>query len=75
MGTGDDGFTSSPVASEGKIYFASEEGTVYVVKPGAEFQVLATNKMGEVCMATPAISEGTLFFRTQGHVVAVAAAK
>jgi outer membrane protein assembly factor BamB len=75
MGTGDDGFTSSPVASEGKMYFASEQGTVYVVKPGAEFKVLATNKMGEVCMATPAISEGTLFFRTQGHVVAVGGRK
>ena len=33
--------------------------------------VLATNPMGEVCMATPAISEGTIFFRTQGNVVAV----
>jgi hypothetical protein len=71
LGSGGDGFTASPVASEGKIYFASEQGTVYVVKPGADFTVLATNQMGEVCMATPAISEGTLFFRTQGHVVAV----
>jgi hypothetical protein len=34
--------------------------------------VLSTNPMGEVCMATPAISEGALFFRTQGHLVAVA---
>jgi hypothetical protein len=41
------------------------------VKPGADFTVLATNQMGEVCMATPAISRGAIFFRTQGHVVAV----
>jgi hypothetical protein len=27
--------------------------------------------MGEICMATPAISEGSLFFRTQGHLVAI----
>jgi outer membrane protein assembly factor BamB len=71
LGSGGDGFTASPVASPGRIYFASEEGSVFVVKPGTHFTVLATNQMGEVCMATPAISEGTIFFRTQGCVVAV----
>jgi outer membrane protein assembly factor BamB len=71
LGSGGDGFTASPVASEGKLYFASEHGSVYVVKPDTRFTVLATNQMDEVCMATPAISEGAIFFRTQGHVVAV----
>ena len=71
LGSGGDGFTASPVASKGKIYFASEQGSVFVVKPGDEFSVLATNKMNEVCMASPAISQDTLFFRTQGHVVAI----
>jgi len=71
LGTGGEGFTASPVASEGKLYFTSEQGAVFVVKPGADFTVLATNQMGEVCMATPAISDGTLFYRTAGHVVAV----
>ncbi|HEY5910427.1 MAG TPA: PQQ-binding-like beta-propeller repeat protein [Verrucomicrobiae bacterium] len=73
LGTGGDGFTASPVASEGKLYFTSERGNVFVVKPGADFAVLATNRMGEVCMATPAISDGTIFFRTQAQVVAVGA--
>jgi outer membrane protein assembly factor BamB len=71
LGTGSDGYTASPVAAEGKIYFTSEQGSVFVVRPGAEFSVLATNHMGEVCMATPAISGDTLFFRTQAHVVAI----
>jgi outer membrane protein assembly factor BamB len=71
LGSGKDGFTASPVASRGKLYFTSEQGSVFVVKCGAQFTVLATNQMSEVCMATPAISEGTLFFRTQGHLVAV----
>jgi len=75
LGTGGEGFTASPVASEGKLYFASEQGSVFVVKPGPEFSVLATNQMGEVCMATPAISGNTIFFRTQGHVVAVGGSK
>jgi len=38
-------------------------------------KLLATNPMGEVCMATPALSEGVLFFRTQGHLVAIAEPK
>lgn len=71
LGTGRTAFTSSPVAADGKLYIASEDGDVYVVKAGPEFKVLATNPMGEVCMATPAISEGTLYFRTQGHLVAI----
>lgn len=71
LGSGGDGFTASPVASEGRIYFTSEQGTVFVVKPGANFTVMATNHLGEICMATPAISDGTLFFRTQGHVMAI----
>lgn len=71
LGNGSNGFTASPVASEGKLYFTSEQGSVFVVKPGVDFAMLATNRMGEVCMATPAISEGAIFFRTQGHVVAV----
>jgi outer membrane protein assembly factor BamB len=75
MGSGSDGFTASPVASDGKLYFASEHGSVFVVRPGTNFTVLATNQMGEVCMATPAISERAIFFHTQGHVVAVGARK
>ena len=38
---------------------------------GATYEQLAQNKMGEVCMATPAISEGRLYFRTRGHLVAI----
>jgi len=48
---------------------------VFVVKPGPIFTVLATNHMNEVCMATPAISADTIFFRTQGNLIAVAERK
>ena len=71
LGTGGTGFTASGVAGDGKLYYTSEEGDVYVVKAGPEFQVLATNSMGEVCMATPAISEGILYFRTRSNLVAI----
>ena len=65
------GFSASAVAADGKIYFTSEEGTVYVVKAGPDFELLAENPMGEVTLATPAISEGVLFVRTRSHLVAV----
>src|SRR5262249_40525839 len=45
LGTGGDGFTASPVAAAGKVYFTSEHGDVYVVKPSPRFTVLATNQM------------------------------
>jgi outer membrane protein assembly factor BamB len=65
------GFTASPVAADGKLYFTSEDGQVYVVKAGPKFELLATNPLGDLSMATPAISDGVLFFRTQSHLVAV----
>jgi outer membrane protein assembly factor BamB len=71
LGAGNTGFTASPVAADGKVYFTSEEGDVFVVKAGPQFELLSQNTLGEVCMATPAISEGTLYFRTRGHLVAV----
>lgn len=64
-------FTSSGIAADGKLYFSSEEGNVYVVKAGPKFQLLATNAMKDVCMATPAISGNTLYFRTQHFLIAV----
>jgi outer membrane protein assembly factor BamB len=71
LGSGTTGFSASGVAADGKLYYTSEEGDAYVVKAGPQFQLLATNSMGEVCMATPAISEGVLYFRTQAHLVAI----
>jgi len=65
------GFTASPVGGDGKLYFTSEMGDVVVVEAAPEFEVLAVNELGEVCMATPAISEGVIYFRTQHHLVAV----
>ena len=65
------GFSASPVAADGKIYLPSEDGDIFVVKAGAKFELLATNSMGELQMATPAISSGVMFVRTQHHVFAI----
>jgi outer membrane protein assembly factor BamB len=58
------GYSASPVAADGRIYFPSEDGEVFVVRAGAEYELLATNPMGEVIMATPAISDGIIYVRT-----------
>ncbi len=63
-------FTSSPVASNGKIYLSSEDGDVFVVKAGPKYELLATNPVGEVMMATPAISDGLVIVRGVNHVFA-----
>jgi outer membrane protein assembly factor BamB len=68
LAEGKSAFTSSPVASDGKVYLASEKGHVYVLKAGPSFEVIAENNMGESVLATPAISEGVLIYRTQSHV-------
>ena len=63
--------SASPVATDGKLYLTNETGEVFVVQAGPEVKLLAMNKMEEICMATPAISEGVLYFRTRGHLVAI----
>lgn len=64
-------FSASPVAADGKIYCASEDGDVYVVKAGAEYQELSKNAIGEVIMATPAISDGLIIIRGLKNVYAI----
>jgi outer membrane protein assembly factor BamB len=65
------GFSASPVAADGRIYLPSEDGEMFVVGAGAKFELLARNPMGELLMATPAISAGMMFVRTQHHLFAI----
>jgi outer membrane protein assembly factor BamB len=61
-------FTASPVAADGRIYLSSEDGEIFVFKAGPKHELLATNQIGEVMMATPAISEGMLIVRGLTHL-------
>lgn len=65
------GFSASPVGADGKLYLPSEDGDVFIIKAGETFEVLGTPAMGEVLMATPAISDGTIFIRGEHHLFAV----
>jgi outer membrane protein assembly factor BamB len=66
-----DGFSASPVAADGKIYLSNEDGDVLVVEAGKVFRQVATNEMGELVMATPALSNGVMYVRTAKSLVAI----
>jgi len=65
------GFSASPVAADGKLYFSSEDGDIFVVKAGPDFEEIAKNDMGELLMASPAISDKLLYIRAQNHLFAI----
>jgi hypothetical protein len=63
--TGAPGFYySSPVAADDKLFAISEEGKVTVLKPGANWEILAVNDLEDGCNATPAIVDGRIYLRT-----------
>jgi outer membrane protein assembly factor BamB len=59
------------VASDGRIFFSSEDGDIFVVAAGTKFELLATNPVGERLMATPAIAGGMMYVRGERHLFAV----
>ena len=67
-------YSASPVAADGHLYIASEDGDVFVVKAGRTYELVATNTVGELLMATPALAERMLIVRGINHVFAFGAA-
>lgn len=65
------GYTASPVSDGRHLYFPGETGKVLVVPVSEVFSIAATNDLGEICMATPAIADGTIFFRTRSKLIAI----
>jgi outer membrane protein assembly factor BamB len=68
-------YSASPVYADGRLYFLSEEGVATVIAPGREFQVLARNTLQGATLASPAISDGSFFIRSDTHLYRIAAAK
>jgi hypothetical protein len=64
-------FSASPIAADGRLYIASEDGEVFVVSAGPDLKQIASNDMHEVIMATPAISDGLIVIRTLGHLYGI----
>jgi outer membrane protein assembly factor BamB len=67
-------YVASSVAGDGKVYVTNEDGTTLVVRAGTDFAILATNRLEEYTLASPAIAHGTLYVRTEKHLYAIPAA-
>jgi outer membrane protein assembly factor BamB len=64
-------FSASPVAMDGKLFCSSEDGDVFVIKAGDQYELMAKNSLGESIMASPAVSGGSMFIRTVGHLYCI----
>jgi hypothetical protein len=53
------------------VYSTSEEGDVFVIKAGRTYELVSKSSLGDIAMATPAISEGVIYFRTGKGIVAI----
>jgi outer membrane protein assembly factor BamB len=59
------GFSASPFAAEGRVYFQNETGSTFVLKAGKTYELLAKNDIGEPTLATCAVTDGALFLRSE----------
>jgi len=68
-----EGFSASPVAFDGKVFFTNDEGETFVLKAGPTFQLLHVNKLEAATLATPALVDGRWYIRTDRHLIAIGA--
>jgi outer membrane protein assembly factor BamB len=61
-------YSASPVFADGRIYFLAEQGVTTVIAAGKEFRRLATNPLEGGLLASMAVSNGSLFLRTDSHL-------
>ena len=58
-------FVASPLYADGRIYFYNRSGTTFVLRPGRQYQLLATNKLATGIWASPAAVDRALYVRTE----------
>jgi outer membrane protein assembly factor BamB len=66
-----EGFSASPVAVDGKLFFTNDEGETFVLRAGPKFELLRTNELGEYTLASPALADGKWYFRTESNLIAI----
>jgi outer membrane protein assembly factor BamB len=66
-----EGFSASPVAVDGKIFFTNDDGETFVLRAGATFDLLHVNRIGERTLASPALVDGRWYIRTESRLLAV----
>jgi outer membrane protein assembly factor BamB len=68
-------FFGSPVCVNGKIYAMSAQGQLIVVEASDQFKLVSTSALGEKSHATPAVSGGVMYLRTEGHLISLGGKK
>jgi outer membrane protein assembly factor BamB len=66
-----EGFSASPVAVDGKIFFTNDQGETFVLRAGPQFELLRTNRLGETTLASPALVDGKWYIRTDRSLFAI----
>lgn len=66
-----EGFSASPVAVDGKLFFTNDNGITFVVRAGPDFELLHTNDIGARTLASPALVEGRWYIRTENELIAI----
>lgn len=66
-----EGFSASPVAADGKVFFTNDDGETFVVEAGRQFKLLRVNRLEEPVLASPALVDGTWYVRTSSSLVAI----
>jgi outer membrane protein assembly factor BamB len=66
-------FSASPVAADGRVYLVNEGDETFVLQAGRELKILHKNLLAERTLASPAISDGQIFLRTDEHLIAIGA--
>ena len=66
-----EGFSASPVHVNGKIFLTNDDGQTFVVEAGRTFKLLHVNELGEQTLASPALVDGTWYWRTASTLRAI----
>lgn len=67
-------FYCSPIFGESRLFCVSREGTLFVIAAGDKYEQIAAVPFGERSFATPAIANGTMYLRTETHLMAIGSA-
>ena len=66
-----EGFSASPVAVDGKIFFTNDAGETFVLQAGPEYKLLHVNRLNARTLASPALVDGRWYFRTDTHLLCI----
>jgi outer membrane protein assembly factor BamB len=66
-------YSASPVVADGRVYILSEEGVTTVLAPGKEFRRLAISRLEGTTLASMAISDRSIFIRSDSHLYRIGA--